>query len=259
MAKLKKKLDEEEEDLIDDSDEVSEEDGTIGKKKRRTEEVISDALKARRVRDDFNLKIKHNHDSKMVKLLRTRGVSSLDIMHGTKSFNLEDVVQPISSQSQGKVKKINVQKQLNWYESSYKRVLGQSWLSAGIGGFPSDARAKQIALHMFLKAIQEYQQRDPRKNHSRSLPFWHHVYGGFGDNLRDMKTDFPSFVVISNITSECTALKMEKVRDALVKFNNLNIPVLIVCAGIDPFTLFTTKLFYPMQWGLSVGNPFVQL
>jgi hypothetical protein len=132
-------------------------------------------------------------------------------------------------------------------------------LSAGVGGFPSDARAKQLALHMFIKAIEEYQTRDPRKNTNRSLPLWHHVYGGFGDALRDMKSDFPSFIVISNITPECTNLKMEKVRDCLTKFNNMDIPVLVVCAGMDPYTLFTTKLYYPMRWGMYLGNNCIEV
>jgi hypothetical protein len=253
----KRKLSDEELDMVDDSDTDSE-----GPTEAEYEEVEEEKQKVRRVapgKDDFDFRIRHTHDAAMAKLLRARGVSPLDIMHGTKNFNLEDVIQPIEAQTFGKVKRINRNKQLGWYESSYKKVLGQSWLSAGIGGFPSDARAKHVALHLFIRAIEEYQSRDPRKNQNRSLPFWHHVYGGFGDRLRDMTSDYPSFIVISNITPECTGLKMEKVRDCLTKFNNLNIPVVVVCAGQDPYTLFTTRLYYPMRWGLHIGHAVTQL
>jgi hypothetical protein len=256
-------------DLVDDSENDTEEDQPIKlrKKKRKAEpeedlEEEPEIVKPRREKkpkEEFDYRIKHNHDSSMAKLLRSRGVGPLDLMHGNKSFDLDDVVQPIEANTFGKVKKINKNKQLNWYESSYRRVLGQSWLSAGIGGTPSDARAKQLALHLFMKAIKEYQERDPRKNTNRSLPYWHHVYGGFGDVLRDMKSDFPSFIVISNITPDCTALKMEKVRDCLTKYNNMDIPVVVVCAGIDPYTLFTTRLYYPMRWGILLGNKVVEV
>jgi hypothetical protein len=285
-GKKKKRLSEEELDMVDDTEEIEEIDEEEERAKSARRKTRRDARKAavraaaeaeledsddeeeelkpkvRRVapgKDDFDFKISHTHDAAMAKLLRSRGVSPIDIMHGTKNFSLEDVVQPIEALTFGKLKKINKNKQLNWYESSYKRVLSQSWLSAGIGGFPSDARAKQVALHLFIRAIEEYQSRDPRKNQNRSLPLWHHVYGGFGDKLRDMSSDFPSFIVISNITPECTGLKMEKVRDCLTKFNNLNIPVVVVCAGQDPYTLFTNRLYYPMRWGLHIGHATTQL
>lgn len=259
MRKHKKKkveLDEEDLDLIDDSDEN---DNAKLLAEEEAEEAEKVKRRVKRFKEDFDFKIHHTHDAKMAKILRARGVSPLDIMHGSKSFHLEDVIQPIDSQVYGKPKKISRNKQLTWYEKSYQRVLGQSWLSAGIGGVPSDARAKQVALHLFIRAVEEYQSRDPRKNTNRSLPLWHHVYGGFGDSLRDMKSDYPSFIVVSNLTPECTSLKMEKVRDILTKFNNMDIPVVVVCAGMDPYTLFTTRLYYPMRWCASIANGVIQL
>lgn len=214
-------------------------------------------MKKRHSSEDDEYKIAHTHTSKLLKILRSRGVSNLDIMHGNKTFDLLDVIQPIEAQVFGRVKKINKAKQFNWYKKSYNRTLSSTWLSAGIGGTPTDLRAKQVALHLFLNALEDYQSRDTRKNTNRSLPFWHHVYGGFGDPIRDLKSDFPCFLVISNLTPDCTGVKLEKVRDILTKFNNLNIPVLVVCAGMDPYTFFTTKLYYPMAWGLNIGNTVV--
>jgi hypothetical protein len=255
MAKKKKreKLSEEELELLDDSD------SPVSPKKKNNTTVTEPEDDESDSEYSKVFKISHRHDSKMLKLIRSRGVSPLDILHGNKSFNLEDYVQPMESQVFGRVKKINRNKQLNWYEKSYDKVLSQNWLSAGIGGFPSDLRAKQIALHLFLNAVREYQARDPRKNTNRSLPYWHHVYGGFGDHIRDLKADFPSFLVVSNITIDCTHIKYEKVRDICTKYNNLNIPVVVVCAGIDPYTFFTTKLYYPMRWGLYVGNSTISI
>ena len=209
--------------------------------------------------DPDTFKIKHKHDGKFQKLLQSRGVSPVDLIHNNRSFILADIILPIEAMAFGKLKKIQKLKQWSWYYKSYKKVLGSSWLTAGIGGTPSDLKAKQIALHLFIKAIHEYQARDLRRNTNRSLPYWHHVYGGFGDPIRDMKDNFPSFLVVSNITPECTAVKLEKVRDICTKFNNLNIPVVVVCAGMDPYTLFATKLYYPMRWGLFVGNPVISL
>lgn len=267
MGRKHKELSDLDKELIDDSEEEE-----IPVKKRRgkqkeeivepeiaEDEEITEPKRKKKTKEEFDFNIRHTHDAKLIKVLRSRGVSPLDIMHGAKHFCLDDVVQPITAQAFGKVKKINVNKQLTWYEKSYNKVLGQSWLSAGIGGFPSDARAKQVALHIFIKAIREYQERDPRKNMNRSLPLWHHVYGGFGDTLRDMKSDFPAFVVISNITPECTALKLEKVRDCLTRYNNMDIPVLVVTAGMDPYTFFTTKVYYPMRWGLHIGNQLIEV
>jgi len=250
----KKKLKDEDLDLLDDLEDLPNSKDTSNEE---TYEEIQERKKIRRNLDD--VVIKHTHDSALAKILRSRKVSPLDIMHGSKSFVLDDLVQPINAQAFGKVKRINVVKQINWYEKSYKRVLSQNWLAAGIGGFPSDQRAKQLALHLFIKAIKEHQERDPRKNQNRSLPYWHSVYGGFEDELRDLSSNFPSFIVISNITSDSSKPKLEKVRDILVKYNNMGIPVVVVCAGMDPYTLFATKLYYPMRWGIYLGNTIVEL
>jgi hypothetical protein len=254
MSKKKKREIEEDEDshLLDDEDE---EDKKLEQEEEEKEE--QDKKKKKKVKELGSVKISHNHDVKFAKLLRSRGVSTLDLLHGSRSFLLEDVILPIESNTWERCKRISSDKQLGWYHRAYQKVLSNNWLCAGIGGTPTDARAKQVALHIFIKAIYEYQERDPRKNVGRALPYWHNVYGGFNDYLRDLKSDFPSFIVISNITPTCTSLKLEKVRDALTRYTNMEIPVLVVCAGMDPFTLFSSKLYFPIKWCLNIGNPLV--
>jgi len=200
------------------------------------------------------LRICHNFSAKHLKMAQTRGLSTADLLSPAKSFELDTLILPIEAEIGNKLKKITRSKQEGDFEKLQSKLLNGSWLSAGLSSAPSDLRAKQVAVQLFLMAMEEYQARDPRKNTNRSMPIWHRIYGGFGDSLRDLQSNFPSFIVISNITANCTNLKIEKVRDILEKYNAMKIPVLVITGGIDPYTMFATKLFYSLKYAIFMGS-----
>lgn len=118
----------------------------------------------------------------------------------------------------------------------------------GISSFPSDLRAKHLAVTIMHHAIQH--QRSMRTG--KALPHWHRVFGGFNDTLRDkMQVEVPSMLIISNVNDQSSSFKLEKVRDLLEKFSN--IPRIVVMGGQDPCSLFTQKLYYPIKLGLYLG------
>lgn len=200
------------------------------------------------------LLIHHNFDAGIIKQAKLRGLSTADLLSPSRSFELEELVLKIDTEIGNRPKTIGKTKQLGYFEKMQSNITGGSWLSAGIASFPSDLRGKQVAVKLFLQSIVEYQRRDPRKNVNRSLPMWHRVYGGFGDSLRDMKSDFPSFIVLSNVIISDTNVKFEKVRDILEKYNAMHIPVLVIIGGADPLTLFSSKLFHPLKYAIFLGS-----
>lgn len=119
----------------------------------------------------------------------------------------------------------------------------------GIGSFPSDLRAKYLAITIMNAAIDEHVRlRKP----GRSMPLWHRVYGGLGDNLRDKPIqDMPSMLIISNLNGESSNFKLEKVRDLLEKFSE--IPRIVISGGEPPVDLFANRLHYQLRYGLYLG------
>lgn len=199
--------------------------------------------------------IHHDYGKKVHKILAGRGVSMADILHKGKSFDLEDSLVKIECDGE-KLKRISVEKQVSFYDRILAtKILSGKWLQACISSYPSDLRAKQVAIHLFQHAlIAHTEMQNSRRKFNRTLPIWHRIYGGFGDSLRDAKGEPPSFIVLSNITANCTNLKHEKVRDICEKYNALNIPVVVVCGGCDPLTLFSYKLHYPLRYAFYLGS-----
>lgn len=207
-----------------------------------------------KVEEVASTSIKHKFSSKELKAMQSRGVSIVDILQSGRNFEVEESILPIEVEINNRIRKIARVKQTAFFEKIRAKLLSGNWLSAGISGYPSDLRAKQVAIYLFHLAMKEYSERDPRKNLNRSQPLWHRVYGGFGDSLRDLKSDFPSLIVVSNITPKCSDIKLEKVRDILEKYNSMGIPVIVVIGGCDPYTFFTQKLYYPLRYALYVGS-----
>lgn len=70
---------------------------------------------------------------------------------------------------------------------------------------------------------------------------WERVYSDFKNDMlyADAKL---SMMVLSNITSNSSPVKLEKVRDLLDAYSD--IPRVVVIAGEDPITFMSRKLFY---------------
>jgi hypothetical protein len=108
----------------------------------------------------------------------------------------------------------------------------------GISGNPDDTKAKLFAAYLVNIHLE--------KLGHRANVVWHTLYGGFDNSLLreydpiDGKAD-PTLLVISNLTPASTNVKLEKARDLLQRF--VNIPRLVICAGEDPLSFLTTRLY----------------
>lgn len=173
-------------------------------------------------------------------------------LHGQRSFDIADCLSKIKCQleySDIRDKNISVKKQ----ENNLHRILANPLRGApviGISSYPSDLRAKLVAALIVSTAIDAYKEGG-RKVRSRQLPLWHKIYGGFKDELRDNPGDKPCLLVITNITDDCSNIKLEKIRDLLEKYDD--IPRIVVTGGKDPLTFFAERLKYPLKHGIYVG------
>ena len=107
-----------------------------------------------------------------------------------------------------------------------------------VAGSPDDLKAKLFAAYL----VHIHQQKLGLKANA----VWHTVYGGFDNPLireydaTDGKAE-PTMLVLSNLTPNSTGVKLDKTRDLLERFQD--IPRIVVCAGEDPLSFMTTRLF----------------
>lgn len=112
----------------------------------------------------------------------------------------------------------------------------------GVSGNPDDLKAKLFAAYL----VQIHQQVLGLK----ANVVWHTMYGGFDNpllkeyDLVDGKAE-PTMLVISNLTPNAPGLKLDKTRDLLERFQD--IPRIVVCAGEDPLSFLTTRLYSPIH------------
>lgn len=198
----------------------------------------------------MKLLIKHGFDKGREKLLLSRGVTYPDLMQRNNSINLEESLVKISADIPNMVSRtISKQKQLKAIEVLMTRPLRGSY-AVGISSFPSDLKAKQLAVAVMNVAMLQYAKS--HRKAGRGMPLWHKVYGGLGDPLRDKSNvETPSLLIISNINSTSTGYKLEKVRDLLEKY--AQIPRIVITGGEDPITLFATKLNLPLKAAVYLG------
>lgn len=204
-----------------------------------------------------NIKLDFQFDSKRQSILKSRGVDGNLFANTRNKFEFDEAVCRMKPEIRNVMNRgISVKKQIRQFNSLMNNPL-RSNLLIGVGSFPSDNRAKIIALNIMNRAI-EFQiqnsksRRKNRRIQSKNYPLWHKVYGGLGDEIRDNgKFDNPSMLIISNIGIDSTPMKIEKVRDIVEKFTAL--PRIVVVNGCCPMQFFATKLFLPMNYGFYVG------
>lgn len=100
----------------------------------------------------------------------------------------------------------------------------------GVASSPSDQRAKYFAAFL----VQNFIERTPPNISVR----WENLYSNFNNQAMDVKT---SLLVITGLTPNAMPVKLEKARDLLEKHHN--IPRIVVIAGEDPITYFSTRLY----------------
>lgn len=119
----------------------------------------------------------------------------------------------------------------------------EEWLKAptlpalyGVSGAPDDEQAQYFAAWLVYKYLAMY----PNKH-----VVWESIKGGFAEPKAMSSGNRPSLLVVTNITVDSTAQRIEKVRDLLVYFSD--IPRIVVSAGIDPISFFSTRLYLPIH------------
>lgn len=184
-----------------------------------------------------------------IRLLQSRGVSGGDIFHERHKIDFLDHVMKYETNLPGTLPKtIAVVRQVRAIEKIFKHPLSSNY-TVGIASYPTDVRAKQLAVQIMVHAIEAW-----KKSHKpgKSLPMWHRVMGGLGDSLRDKKVqeDNPSLLIISNVNEASSNYKLEKVRDLLEMFD---CPKIVVMGSTDPVTFFGTKWYYQINAGILIG------
>lgn len=113
-----------------------------------------------------------------------------------------------------------------------------------IAGKHDDRLAKYLAFKLFKAAYQQ-------AGYNSNSPYWHTVIGGYHDKIRDdlnfreNEFGFPCLLVISNITTNSTNVKLEKVRDICEIYSS--IPRILVLAGDDPVAFNSKHLHLPIN------------
>ena len=183
-----------------------------------------------------------------VRLLKSRGVSGGDIFHDRGKIDiLDQLVKFETDLPRVKSKPIAVVRQIKALDKILENPLSSYTL--GIASFPSDVRAKQLAVHIMMRAIEQWKVKH---RPGKTLPMWHRVFGGLHDAIRDRKVqdDNPSLLVISNINELSSNYKLEKVRDLLETFD---CPKIVVMGCLDPVTFFGTKFYSAINAGILIG------
>ena len=101
----------------------------------------------------------------------------------------------------------------------------------GVASAPNDARAKYFAAYL----VQLFLENAPPNLTVK----WEPLYGNsFANPTLDSE---PSLLVITGLSPNCSNTKLEKARDLLEKHHG--IPRIVVIAGEDPITFFSTRLY----------------
>lgn len=186
-----------------------------------------------------------NFESDQCKLMQTLGVDP-QLLYGKKDeYDIETAAQdykPMSPYFKGKV--FSKHKQLRHLAQLIQNPFEMDPRITVISSFPDDMRAKLAALNIFNSAVEDSAT-------TALKPRWVTLYGDRFD-YEQLKTKRPSLLVVSNITMESTAYKLERLRDILEMFPK--IPRIVVTGGsIDPTELFTKRVHLPVQAGISIG------
>lgn len=107
----------------------------------------------------------------------------------------------------------------------------------GVSGNPDDSKAKYFAAYLI--------QIHLRRLKSDANVVWLSMYGGFETPYMGDDKAKPTMLVLTNLTPNSTAIKLEKTRDLLEKY--ADIPRIVVVAGLDPMSFLTTRLYVPIN------------
>lgn len=192
--------------------------------------------------------MEHNRTKELERTLLLRGVDYCNFISGAAHFDLEESYVRIDSDvHRVAARGVSVKKQVEVGQRILSNPLKGKYVLA-ISSFPSDLRAKQLAIMIMRNAIQSMKINKLKGDY----PLWHKLYGNFKDSLRDSDVDNKaSMLILSNINNESSAVKIEKLRDILEKYTN--VPRIVVFGGDDPISFFANRLHYPLTAGVCLG------
>lgn len=182
------------------------------------------------------------------KLLKSRGVDGYAFSMARSPFVVEDAFIRIKPQvnwlpEDFVLRSISVGKQINNLQRVLANPLRGSY-TAAIGSYPSDTRAKLIAVNIMNAAIDA---QIAGKLRGRAYPLWHRLYGGLYDPLRDSKdTQLLSMLIITNVGVDSSQNKLEKLRDLMERYDTT--PKIVVVNGVDPVTFFAERVRLPLNY-----------
>lgn len=192
--------------------------------------------------------VEHKRSKHLEKLLLSRGVDYCNLLRANAHFDFEDALVKIDGVIPNVTRQsVPIKKQYTAIQSILNNPLRGSYV-LGISSFPSDLRAKQLAVQVMRNATRAVDIKGIKKDY----PLWHKLNGSFRDNIRDNENDLPaSMLILSNVNNESTAVKIEKLRDILERYSS--IPRIVVIGGVDPITFFANKLHFPLTAGIYLG------
>lgn len=202
--------------------------------------------KAEDLEQDFQVKFTSEDRKKLL----AYGCDSIVFREPT--FSVEQAITPFKPAIENvKTKKLGERKQLEMINSILRNPMKNQVIC--ISSYPSDSRAKSLAAFIMAEAIKVFGNMPSDLRRGKSVPKWHRVTGGYKDEFRDSKAGLrPAVLVLSNITSESTPSKLEKVRDILDMYEG--IPRIVVVGGKNPVDFFTEKMFYPLDCCVWLGS-----
>jgi hypothetical protein len=190
-----------------------------------------------------DLIIRHNFTVKMKRILEKSGVPHSAFLRSNASLNIDESVAKIECELHGtKLRKVSTSRQVTNFLKLWENPLRGSPLFV-ISSYPTDIRAKQVALAIMSKGMTQFynKKQDNKVLIKRAPPVWHNVMGGFKDKYLDSESSvLPSMMILTNVTEDATQVKLEKLRDLIVKFDS--IPRVVVTCAADPLTFMLGKL-----------------
>lgn len=188
-------------------------------------------------------------------LLKVCGVPGSVFMQ--RAIDLKDAVGMIESTTlTGRPKIIKKEKQIEVFKNTLNRVIDAPYVYC-ISSIGNDLQSKFVAAYMLNRALRHF--AGMRNHVNLNAPAWHTLYGSYSDDYRDIarkvrKGRKPAVIVLSNVVANSSEVKVEKLRDLLELFSD--VPRIVPISGVDPFTFFRERLYYPLTAGLNLtrGN-----
>lgn len=187
--------------------------------------------------EPIRIKIKE----KYTRQLLARGLNRLAL--SVRPFNLRP--SSFTASVEGlKPKHISAEQQFVWFRQLLEEPY-QPWTYC-ISSDPNDRMARAVGAYIMQRIL----------NKSNRYPLWHDIEGNFENPLLSREFSRPSMLFLANVVPNSTAVKFEKLRDILVKHED--VPKVIITTGMDPFSFFAKHLYYPLSGCLYLKTNLVK-